>query len=141
MSQRPPFRDGPQFSAEDLTVIVETIEAALQMDGFVDTTSSGGASPEERSQILAGLQRVHAKASSLIRLALVEREARLWYVWQLDDNGYQTASPREIRSASAAGALAQAEETDALGCTDVTGWKVIEACSQLDAVEEAESLT
>jgi hypothetical protein len=140
MSQQPPFRDHPQFSAADLLVIVETFEVALQTEGFIDTSSSGGASSAEEAGMLAEMRRILHKAETLrMRTAADSRTVYRWYVWLLGHDGYKVASPYEVQAVSATDALAQAEEMRGGVCADFANWEVVRMRTYMDAADETES--
>jgi hypothetical protein len=65
MNQPQPVPDDVQFTADELLVVIETLEVAMQTEGFIDTTSSGGASPAEKAELLAEMRRIWHKAGDL----------------------------------------------------------------------------
>jgi hypothetical protein len=130
--------DRGQFTPDELLVIVETFEVALQTEGFIDTTSSGGASPVELAEILGAMGQVLRKADDLRAQMHVDGSpTRLWYVWSLDQDGYKVASPNEVWAATAADALARTDVTT-VNRTDFAGWMVIPVCTYTDAADEVE---
>lgn len=65
MDQKSPRPDDVQFTPAELLTIIETFEIAIQTDGFIDTTSSGACSPDEKAAILADMRHVLHKARGL----------------------------------------------------------------------------
>lgn len=137
MNEQPSHPAG--FTAAELLVVIETFEVALQTKGFIDITSSGGASPAEETAMLTEMRRVLHKAEALrSQVAADNPTAHFWYVWPLDQDGYKVASPYEVWSATAEGALAQAVEMSATESASATGWEVIRMRTYIGAADEAE---
>jgi hypothetical protein len=64
LDPNPPSTETGQFTPDELAIIIETFEVAMQTDGFIDT-ASGGSSHVEKEALLAAMERIHEKARSL----------------------------------------------------------------------------
>jgi hypothetical protein len=128
-----------QFTAGELLTIFEVLEVAVQTEGFIDTSSSGGASPEEHAEILASMRQVLAKANELHRRITASGGGHRWLIWPLDEAGNEIASVSAFWAVSAAEVLTQTTGMAVTECSDFVGWKVIQVRTQLDAAEAGES--
>jgi hypothetical protein len=127
-----------QFTVDELLVVIETLEAAMQAEGFVDTTSSGAATPADKDAILADIACVWQKARELRRQMIADHPtAHRWHVWPIDQDGNEIASVSEFRAATATGALAHTAGMAVTECADFAGWKVVRARTHIDAADEA----